>query len=460
MAVGKKNIKTKLIDVSTKLNFESVMDGTGKPLGMSDSKGFLDSMLDDAGAGELGNLENLSSAAVDAISKNEIATTISEALSSVGASIGAVVDGVLKAAGGVIKSVGSVINSIVSKLGSVIKAVVEPIARLIGVIGKGLGKIISKAFNFVKSLFKPVGAFLKDKVNWSKIGSGISNFFKKVAKGIVYVASIAATLLGIRNDKPKLTAVTDKLLKDKNIGIDAVSKAYRFIFDHEPKRIREYYGVFEDIPNMCYTNDNQKKIWNYRYNDNNYKTKVLSRSTYSTQVGDGSIFVPYHRSKSKLSTREQNALLSDPNISKYIPQPATLSNKSYKTTVSEANSRSEFSNQEQLAMRGAVSRRSIANNYQGEGSTFERYSFNRRVNKVSSRRQIPSMPDYGSVFEVYKWLGRPKQSSSSSSSILGPSINANKCAVTPFKEFTSTTTLPSTEKPNRESLIAKEALKI
>ena len=205
--VGIKNIKTEVLDLLKKTNFEVLKDGTGKPLKQHEGD-FVDYPAD----------TNEEPTILDKIMDNVV--KISQAVADA-------IDKILEVAKNVIDKVTEFVSKVIAAVKNVIAKVMETIAKILEIPMKFIKAIISTVVGYVKKMLGAIGGWLKDKLNLKGLGS-LGDGFKKFLNKIFAVAAIAGAIVGKILSLKELKRVFDKLLGRNDINRNSVLSGIRF----------------------------------------------------------------------------------------------------------------------------------------------------------------------------------------------------------------------------------------
>lgn len=367
MSVGTKKITTQLLDLSVKDNFESVLDGTGKPLSILDSLGF----------GELGS-------------------TINKLINKVKS----VVNKILSAIGNVLSKIGAFIKRILKAIGDILKPIFKELMRILGIPLKWLGNLMKNALKFIASSLGTLGGWLKDVLGLDN-GMGNMKDFASLAVSDIARTGFLASIFGYYSrDRHGLGSVTDRFARE--CGLEPVAKAYRKLFYHG-KGNRDYYDTYNDMFSR-YPDRDEGRIYNAYYNrDFKYRNDYFK----SLELADlGSIFTRFKYMQLDGSTHKQLIELSSvDDLDRWLPKHRRVnSNKTYE----ELNQpRTSYSNLEKLSIiRKSSSRLEHKdleyNDVTGDG-IINTYTAKRSMEDTMLRRYEL---DRGSTFERYYYKGR------------------------------------------------------
>ena len=161
--VGKKNIKTEVLDLLKKTNFEVLKDGTGKPL--------------KAHEGEFVEYPK------DSNEEPTFLDKIMDGITKISQAVANVIDNILSIAKKVLDKITTFINKVMSVIKNIIKSVMEAIAKILEIPMKFIKEIIHTVTGYVRKMLGAIGGWLKDKLNLGGIGSlgdGFKKFLNKI----------------------------------------------------------------------------------------------------------------------------------------------------------------------------------------------------------------------------------------------------------------------------------------
>ena len=185
MAVGTKKVTTQVLNQTIKTNFESIKDGTGKPLKQSEGEGEDTSLLGKA---------------MDGLDKvTEIVGKVTSAITGLIKSVTDVVNKIISGVKSIISTAMGFVNKIIEAVKGIVKDVISKIMNILGIPLKWLKTIFGKASKFIKDLLGPIGSSLASKASirrlMNKLGLG-----GKLG-GLLSLGTIMGLLFGKLHDK-------------------------------------------------------------------------------------------------------------------------------------------------------------------------------------------------------------------------------------------------------------------
>lgn len=314
--VGVKNNTTvaefnKLLRNSLVTNFESLMDGTGKPLDANDGSF---SML--PGMGEAGGFIK----------------SISEGIKRISTAVSNVINKVLTAAKGIVSKVTSFVSKVMSAVKNVIKQVASYIGKVLQVPLQFIGNIVKTIGSYVKKLVGMVGGVLKDKLglgNFTSLGSG----FKDMAYKLLGMGVVAGTLFGYKADKHQLGGMLDRFISDPDVGRDMTIQGLRFGLNRNKKADPWYMDALYRL------------IGSDPVASRLYRSKSIGRRSARTMSygSKGSVWTAFDsRGLSRHNASDMLALASNPAIENKLRRSGQMINRNM--TLEEYN--------DQIANRG------------------------------------------------------------------------------------------------------------
>nr|DAX15857.1 MAG TPA: hypothetical protein [Caudoviricetes sp.] len=369
MSVGVKKVTTQLLDLSIKNNFESVKDGTGKPLA--------------EGEGELSPFGELGSTITNLVNK-----------------IKSVVNNILSAIGNVIKSVSKFIGKIMSAIAGAIKAALKYVMGLLGIPLDALSNIAKKVFKYIKSALGVLGGWLKDILG---LGSNAGNIKDRAGLAISDIAKtglLAGLLAYFRNDSRGLKNATNKLLKE--FGIEDVTRGYNKLFSHGSYG-RDYYDSYYGL-NSLYKDSKDAKIYRHLYNSGRSKKGFFSKLKLDTL---DSVFERFKfLGLSGATARDLIELSNINDLDRLLPRNKRRINYNSDYTTLSKKKRTEYSNVEKLNII-----RKSSGLLKHDEETFDRYTGDGIINDFASRNRIGEAferrygIDNGTIFERFTYNG-------------------------------------------------------
>ena len=370
MSVGTKKVTTQLLDLSIKKNFESVKDGTGKPL--SELEGMLEPF------GELGK-------------------TISNLVNKVKS----VVNKILSAIGNVIKSVAKFIGKILSAIGGAIKAALKYVMGLLGIPLDAITGIFKKVMKYIKSALGVLGGWIKDIFG---LGSNASHMrdITGVAVSDITKTGLVAGLLGFfRHDSRGLKNAHNRLTKE--FGIESVTKAYNQLFRHGSYG-NDYYDHYYNL-DSSYSNEDDRRIHRGYYKSNkkrnDYFNKVKLDSPDDALRRFSSVGI------SGTTAKDLVALSNINDLDRVLPRNSRRVTSDVTYADIKDRQRSGYTDIEKLN----IIRKSSGTLKHNE-ETYDNYTGDGIVNDYASRRRIEEAYakrfgiDHGSIFERFTYKGR------------------------------------------------------
>ena len=232
--VGTKKVTTQLLDLSIKENFESVKDGTGKPL----------SMLE--GAEEL---------------LGEIGAVINNLVKKVTS----IVNSILSAIGNVISNVMKFIGKILGAIANAVKNAIKALMNILGIPMDALKNIAKSVMKFIQSALGTLGGWLKDILGLSNEAGNMSGLAGLLTSDITKTSLLAGILGYFSKDMRGLKSTTDRFVRD--IGLEPVTKAYNKLF-YNKKMGHGYYDSYYSLGDR-YSDSSDRRVYNSLYNRSN-----------------------------------------------------------------------------------------------------------------------------------------------------------------------------------------------
>lgn len=370
MSVGTKKVTTQLLDLSIKKNFESVKDGTGKPL--SELEGILEPF------GELGKTIN------NLVNK-----------------VKSVVNNILSAIGNVIRSVAKWIGKILSAIGGAIKAALKYVMGLLGIPYDALSNIFKKVMKYIKSALGVLGGWLKNILGLGANAGHMTGFAGVAASDIAKTGMLAGLLGYFRNDSKGLNRTTDRLIKE--FGAEDVTRAYNKLFSHgnySKSYYDNYYGLGSKIKDPL-----DSQIYHGYYRSNKRRNGYFSKLKLDTlnSVFDRFKFLGISGSTAK----ELVELSSIGDLDRLLPRNNRRISYGEDYKELKKKKRTEYSNLEKLNI---IRKSSGVLEHREEG--YDRYTGDGLVNDYASRRRIGEAferrygIDNGTLFERFTYEGK------------------------------------------------------
>lgn len=221
--VGKKHIKTKLLDLSVKNNFETVKDGTGKPLptnilnqgaeSVQDGVKDVTSFLQDVNKSTKAYIENsLSGASMVNDAINSATNTVKDGVSAVRSGM----DTVRGAIGSAISTVGNVVAETEAMANNIISSTIGPVVAVVDDVVKSVGMPAYMAFNAAKEVKETIEREVKS------AGTTIDNLkqYKNILKGhknlpIIRELAISSLIKGNSLSNNSITNLVKNIKKSK-----------------------------------------------------------------------------------------------------------------------------------------------------------------------------------------------------------------------------------------------------
>lgn len=370
MSVGTKKVTSQLLDLSIKKNFESVKDGTGKPLSMLEGE--------DSPFGELGK-------------------TISNLVNKVKS----VVNKILSAIGNVIKSVAKFINKILSAIGGAIKAALKYVMGLLGIPYDAISSVFKKVMKYIKSALGVLGGWLKDILGLGSSAGHMRDLTGVAVSDIAKTGLIAGLLGYFRNNSRGLNNATNRLKRE--FGLESVTKAYNQLFRHGSYG-RSYYNEYYNL-GSDFKDPRDREIHRGYYNSNKKRNSYFNKVKLDNASSVLNRFDSIGLSDNTLSKLVTLSNIND--LDRVLPRNSR--NLTYGINYKDIkdNKRSNYTDLEKLN----IIRKSSGllkhneeeyNNYTGDGIVND-YASRKRIGEAYAKR---FNIDHGSVFERFTYKGR------------------------------------------------------
>lgn len=336
MPIGSIKLNTKTLDNLSKINFESYLDGVGKPLdGLAEKIGGLDKYASKL----FGNIEKFSQAAIQALSKESkfknFLDKMEKTMNSIGKVVGGFIGGVKNFVGNLIKAgintlkkiTNAVLNALqIGKLATALKNCFNTILGFLKKPFEFLSNLVKKALRFVKGFLGALGSSLNLKSIFKKdllkglIPESLSSALSKILSKSI----ILATLTGIKYRDDNDLYNTSKTFINSN-GYNSVMNAFRTIFnkslyytDEEKKNnySQMYKRVYDRLFNEYYNEDDEDILLSNGYNK--IKFKSLARSYDFGDEGRG--WMNYDiKSLSEIPIEDLRLIYSNESLRKRFP---------------------------------------------------------------------------------------------------------------------------------------------
>lgn len=242
--VGTKKVTTQLLDLSIKENFESVKDGTGKPL----------SMLE--GAEEL---------------LGEIGAVINNLVKKVTS----IVNSILSAIGNVISNVMKFVGKILGAIANAVKSAIKSLMNILGIPMDALKNIAKSVMKFIQAALGTLGGWLKDILGLGNEAGNMSGLAGLLTSDITKTSLLAGILGYFSKDMRGLRSTTDRFVRD--LGIEPVTKAYNKLFYNKNMR-GGYYDSYYSLGDR-YSDSSDRRIYNSLYNRSDRNRNQYFKST-------------------------------------------------------------------------------------------------------------------------------------------------------------------------------------
>lgn len=456
MAVGMKKITTQILNETIKTNFESLKDGTGKPLKQNDgeeSNSLLDKALD----------------GLDSI--KEIMGSVGNVISGLVKTAMNIVNKILSAVKSVMDTAMGFINKIVSAVAGVVKKAIAAIMNIVRIPMQWLGNIFKKALGFIKELLGPIGASLFSKSSIRRLGSSLG--LGHDIAGLIGTGTLMGLLFGKTHDKNTLGRLLKNLKKDYDPF--SLAKAYKSgLYKHKDVP-SWYYDYYRDIGDGL--SDDRRREHRALFRD-----AGLDRRIPYKQADLGLAFQEYtFRGFDKSSGRDLAYLAKDEKIRSLLNTNRVFDgNKTYSSLVEEANNRRTLSDRERLTnikygsgwsdnrvderepLQDYMSRTSMANELQrynvwDGGLRFRWYTLKRK------RYHGSQLLGFTSVFTEYDPTVKADLSYPNEIDQIGSMVGVNnykledKIAFADFEGYKNKTSIENTDHPTLKGKIAEQS---
>ena len=325
MAVGTKKVTTQVLNQTIKTNFESIKDGTGKPLKQSEGEGEDTSLLGKA---------------MDGLDKvTEIVGKVTSAITGLIKSVTDVVNKIISGVKSIISTAMGFVNKIIEAVKGIVKDVISKIMNILGIPLKWLKTIFGKAIKFIKDLLGPIGSSLASKASirrlMNKLGLG-----GKLG-GLLSLGTIMGLLFGKLHDKVTFNNILNSL--KKTFSPYEIAKALRMGLYRNKNAPSWYYTGYRGLDEGMSGLDGRE-------------FRALTRDKYLEgrvpfEGWDlGSVFTEYtRRGNSPTNGRDLSKLARDEKVSKMLDIHRIIdTSKSYTSLKSVAESRNSLTDIERL----------------------------------------------------------------------------------------------------------------
>ena len=320
MAVGTKKVTTQVLNQTIKTNFESIKDGTGKPLKQSEGEGEDTSLLGKA---------------MDGLDKvTEIVGKVTSAITGLIKSVTDVVNKIISGVKSIISTAMGFVNKIIEAVKGIVKDVISKIMNILGIPLKWLKTIFGKAIKFIKDLLGPIGSSLASKASirrlMNKLGLG-----GKLG-GLLSLGTIMGLLFGKLHDKVTFNNILSSL--KKTFSPYEIAKALRMGLYRNKNAPSWYYTGYRGL------DDGMSGL------DALTRDKYLEGRVPFEGWDLGSVFTEYtRRGNSPTNGRDLSKLARDEKVSKMLDIRRIIdTSKSYTSLKSVAESRNSLTDIERL----------------------------------------------------------------------------------------------------------------
>ena len=429
--VGKKNIKTEVLDLLKKTNFEVLKDGTGKPLKAHEGE-FVEYPKD----------SNEDPTFLDKIMDG--ITKISQAVANV-------IDNILSIAKKVLDKITTFINKVMSVIKNIIKSVMEAIAKILEIPMKFIKEIIHTVTGYVRKMLGAIGGWLKDKLNLGGIGS-LGDGFKKFLNKIFAIAAIGGSIVGgilslkeLKNVIKNLLGKGDRndVIRGMRFGLNRRRNLPGYYYD-------EYYKLIgkDNVESLLYGN---KRLGHRASRSYNYRGNTLDQVWSSFKDRGLKISDPRD-----LGSLARNDTIDHFLRKNYQKLHGGIDHNSYTDFAGRGSSLSDL---EKLSILRTY--HTGQNNIRfggGSGTHLQEHYYYRKVRDLINFRKFPG--GSGTLFSMYRSDGSWKNINRIATTMdLNKYSNVKKYkegdSLTEFNGFTNKTTLPEhreTVKPSKYGL--------
>lgn len=344
--IGNIKLNTKTLDNLSKINFESYLDGVGKPLdGLANKIGGLDKYASKL----FGGIDKFSKVTSQILSKESkfknFVAKMEKTMNSIGKAIGGFVGSVKNFVGNLIKAgisslkkiTGAILNALqIGKLATALKNCFNAILSVIKKPLEFVSKLIKKALRFVKNFLGVLGVSLKLKKAFKKelTTGNIPNSLNNALNKLLSKSIILSTLTGIKHHNDEDLYKTSKAFISSS-GYNSVMSSYRTIFNKslyykdddngrgfQEQNSQMYRRVYDRILNEYNNEEDEEIMLSKAYNKVNYKS--LAKHYDFGDEGRG--WMNYDiKSLSKVSDSDLKYVYNNESIKKLYPYKPIIS---------------------------------------------------------------------------------------------------------------------------------------